>query len=482
MGCSTRDQQTFDDALWVLREPKVQASFPCEAVQPFIQFPLANVKVQAKNAEHPEDAVVGAKTISHTPAARRIAGATMVRKSLVSFLCAFCLVGIGCCHLADSDNGASFPDTSHNTAALVEMEHGTQKKGPKTIFEWAIGGKDKAGEKDKEEQESKNDGKDKASDNVNKDGERAKDGEDGDGHNNAAKKGKEGSNGHSKENGNDKEKEEDKEPEPEKRLATDRPHFPEASSTVGKGRVILESGYTFTTDHDNGTTVQLHSYPEALLRIGLFADWFELRIAQDFATRRINGSELATTQANSQAVVRPGSPGAATIGGEGSGTESGAEDLTLGVKLALTEQKKYLPESAIILQMRVPSGASAFSAHEVLPGVNYDFSWELVKDCLSLEGVVSANGDVDDVGHSFVRVASGLTGVYSLTPQLEAFAEWFAFYPAGAIGPDTGPQHYAGGGLVYFITNNFLIDIRATCGLNDHADDFLAGAGFGLRY
>src|SRR5439155_8754296 len=34
--------------------------------------------------------------------------------------------------------------------------------------------------------------------------------------------------------------------EEEERLDPDRPHFPEATTTVGKGRVILESGYTFT--------------------------------------------------------------------------------------------------------------------------------------------------------------------------------------------------------------------------------------------
>jgi len=31
-------------------------------------------------------------------------------------------------------------------------------------------------------------------------------------------------------------------PEEEDRIDPDRPHFPEASTTVGKGRVVLESG------------------------------------------------------------------------------------------------------------------------------------------------------------------------------------------------------------------------------------------------
>jgi len=37
----------------------------------------------------------------------------------------------------------------------------------------------------------------------------------------------------------------------EEHLDADRPHFPEASTTVGKGRAILESGYTFTKKGDS---------------------------------------------------------------------------------------------------------------------------------------------------------------------------------------------------------------------------------------
>ena len=37
----------------------------------------------------------------------------------------------------------------------------------------------------------------------------------------------------------------------EERLDADRPHFPEATTTVGKGRAILESGYTFTKKGDS---------------------------------------------------------------------------------------------------------------------------------------------------------------------------------------------------------------------------------------
>jgi hypothetical protein len=241
----------------------------------------------------------------------------------------------------------------------------------------------------------------------------------------------------------------------EKRLDPDRPHLPESSTTVGMGRTMLEAGYTFDA---KGSSFRSQTYPEAILRIGMLADWFELRIGESVISQRNSKSAL-----NSQ-------------------NENGVQDLYLGIKLALTEQQKYLPESALVLQMTVPTGARSTSADQVLPGVNYDASWEIVKDRAGIEIVLSANGLKDDVHHTYVNLASGVTGLYNLTRKLEAFAEWDALYPAAAVGPLTGPQHYAVGGLVYYLNDNFEVDIRAGAGLNEHANDLIAGAGFSVRY
>ena len=55
------------------------------------------------------------------------------------------------------------------------------------------------------------------------------------------------------------------------------------------------------------------------------------------------------------------------------------------------------------------------------------------------------------------------------------------FLPVTAAG-GAGPSHYAVGGFVYFITKNVEVDIRAGVGLNQRANDFLAGTGFAIRY
>jgi hypothetical protein len=78
--------------------------------------------------------------------------------------------------------------------------------------------------------------------------------------------------------GSEEEDKDREELEGEGRINPDRPHLPEANTTVGKGRIVLESGYTF---NNKGSTFSSNSYPEALPRVGMFADWFEFRIGQN---------------------------------------------------------------------------------------------------------------------------------------------------------------------------------------------------------
>ena len=246
----------------------------------------------------------------------------------------------------------------------------------------------------------------------------------------------------------------DEEPEEERRLDPDRPHFPEASTTVGEGRVVLESGYTF---NEKRSSFFSHSFPEAVLRIGMFTDWFEFRIGQNFLSEQQTAAGSRTSA-------------------------TGAQDLYLGVKVAVTEQKQYLPGIALIPQVTVPTGSRAVTAGKALPGLNVDCAWEVIDHFFNIELLVATNAVRDDIHRSHVELATGLTGALNVTPRLEAFVEWDAFYPVGATDPSIGPRHYAVGGFVYFITKNLEVDIRAGVGLNERANDVLAGTGFAVRY
>ena len=242
----------------------------------------------------------------------------------------------------------------------------------------------------------------------------------------------------------------------DERLDPDRPHFPEATTTVGKDRVMLESGYTFAKKDSSFLS---HSYPEALLRVGMFTDWFELRIGQNF----LHEEEK--------------------IGGM-TNVLNGAQDLYLGMKLALTKQRDLFPAIAVIPQMMVPTGSNDFTANRVLPGLNVDMSWEIVKNFFSVEMLIANNQVVgtyaSEIGTSHFETATGITAAFQVTKKLEAFAEWDAIYQID--GSERGPRHYAVGGLVYFISNNLEVDARAGVGLNDRSNSLIAGVGFAVRF
>ena len=238
-------------------------------------------------------------------------------------------------------------------------------------------------------------------------------------------------------------------------LITDRPDFTEAATTVGRGVAQLEAGYTYTYDDSDQGKVSEHSFPELLLRVGVVADWLELRIGWNYGQS------------------------AETVFGAGDENLEGAEDLYLGIKLALTPQEDWLPETGVIVQMNVPSGSSDFTAHEVLPGVNYLYGWD-VTDVFSVAGSTQANRAIDDNGQDYyVEFAQSVTTGYGITDTVGSYAEWFMFAPCGA--ETARNQQYFNAGFTYLVTDNLQLDIRAGVGLNEAADDFFTGTGFAVR-
>lgn len=240
------------------------------------------------------------------------------------------------------------------------------------------------------------------------------------------------------------------------RIVTDRPHFSEASNLVGLGVWQLETGYSYFRNADAGTVVQTHSFPEPLLRVGMFAEWFEFRLAYNFLVERTSSPIL------------------------GSNTQSGSDDLYIGAKLALAEQAGIFPEVAFFPQMRLPTGARAFTAGQVLPGFNLAYSWKL-NSLLELECNTQLNRRVDEAAHFYTEFIQTANMEYDFTEWFGGFTEWFCFVPCGSL--VALPQHYFHGGFVFFPNNNIQLDIHSAVGLTPASDDLaFTGAGFSIRF
>ncbi len=238
-------------------------------------------------------------------------------------------------------------------------------------------------------------------------------------------------------------------------LVTDRPDFTESAVTVGMGVVQIEAGYTYTYDESENGSFHENSFPETLIRIGILAQWLEMRVGFNY------GASAETVFTGSDEML------------------SGAEDLYLGTKLALTPQSGVFPETGVILQMTVPSGSNDLTANEVLPGINYLYAWDITER-FSIAGSSQINRSLDDDAEDFyVEFAQSITSGYAVTETVGMYAEWFMFAPTGA--DSGGSQQYFDTGLTWQITDNIQWDIRVGAGLNDAADDLFAGSGISIR-
>ena len=225
-------------------------------------------------------------------------------------------------------------------------------------------------------------------------------------------------------------------------LVADRPDFTEATRTVGYGVFQFEFGYTFGFDATDRVTTRAHSYGEPLLRVGVLSDHLELRVGA--------GPASVSTESRGQTA-----------------TESGLEDLYLGAKLALNEQRGLLPATAILPQVTIPTGSEAFSAGRSLPGLNFLYSWDFT-ETVSLAGSTQANAAVGDENQDYLEWAQSLSCGVALGERAGLYGEWYAFVPSGLDVPagfaGKRTEHYLNSGLAWLANEDLQWDIRVDSG------------------
>jgi Putative MetA-pathway of phenol degradation len=239
-------------------------------------------------------------------------------------------------------------------------------------------------------------------------------------------------------------------------IVTDRPDFTESSSTVGKGRVQLEAGYTFSRDRDAGIRGS-QAFPELLLRAGVLSDRLELRLGQSF-------TRTSVTSVEGDAL-----------------SFQGADDLYVGAKLAVAAQRGWFPEVAIVVQSTLPTGAAALTAGRLLPGVNLLYGMDLGASAFTLGGSSQINGAMNDDAREYAEFAQSVTLGWDFAKTLGVYAEAFAFVPQGRSGDAVARTSYLNGGFRFKPTQNLQYDVRIGRGLTAASEDFFVGFGVSVR-
>lgn len=223
-------------------------------------------------------------------------------------------------------------------------------------------------------------------------------------------------------------------------IDTDRPDLTDATTTVPRGHVQFEGGFTSQRSRDALTAL---SGPELLVRIGLFSR-AELRIGQNYRS-----VETA--------------PGAWV---------SGLDDIQLGTKIRLFDQGA-LPAVSFEAFTSFTSGADGIGAPRSLPGAALLFQQ-------TSDGPWSAGVELE-VARGAVSGASGFTSVsiqYQVTPRVQGYGEWYQLQPDLSV---AFRQHYVDVGILVALTNDLQVDARVGLGLNHDADRSYFGFGFAIR-
>ena len=246
----------------------------------------------------------------------------------------------------------------------------------------------------------------------------------------------------------------------EERLETDRHDFTQSTETVGKGVYQLETGYTYFYNDDQEEIEHSHTTPEMMVRLGL-SDDIEFRVRWDYVWR--------------------------FVADESSHLE-GAEDLRLAFKLRVTDQDGWIPESALEIGTTAPTGAHTWSTGRMEFGLDYIYGWKICKGWEVYGSTGFATDGFADFGFlpeepthdRFSIMHQSLAVGTELNEHMTLFTEYYGIFTSDLAEDYTA--HVFNMGLDYYVTKNFVLDLRVGKGLNRDADDLFAGVGGGYRF
>lgn len=231
-------------------------------------------------------------------------------------------------------------------------------------------------------------------------------------------------------------------------IVTDRPDQTEASSTVGKGVLQIETGGLYQAFEDNGIKSEDYTLNTTLIRYGIL-DNLEFRLGWDFVegVTKVNGNKLDN-------VV------------------SGLSPLLLGVKIDIAEEKDGMPEIALIGHV-FPVFTASTDFRPETTGIDFRFS---LSHTLSERSSIGYNfgaewGNDSPEATAIYTIAYG----YSISDKIGFYAELYGDFPE-----DSSANHLWNAGFTYLANNDLQFD--ATIGTSiTEGQDILFGLGLSYR-
>jgi hypothetical protein len=243
----------------------------------------------------------------------------------------------------------------------------------------------------------------------------------------------------------------------EEPIETDRDSFTPATTTAGRGRLIVESAYSF---QDNRGVKETHSFPELICRYGL-TERIELRLGWNF---EVGGAGNDVTGIDVSEDVLPPER-----------RLQRESNLAYGAKFLVTRNESWVPGSALILQGFTPTSGKATDTQLV---ATYVFGWELPYR-MKLDAAMRYGTASEEEDH-FNQWAPSVVLKAPVGERWAVHAECFGLYSTGKEKEFT--RHFFSPGVHYLVTEDLEVGVRVGWGLNDQSPRFFSNVGFGWRY
>nr|WP_297529984.1 transporter [uncultured Roseateles sp.] len=238
-------------------------------------------------------------------------------------------------------------------------------------------------------------------------------------------------------------------------IEPDQPGIVESSSTVGKGRALLETGLGYQRDKSDGVRSRLWSTP-TLLRFGFAEDW-EFRVETD-GYQRLRASD-----------------------GGGTVKASGWADTALGVKWHVQDGdgERHTPGLAWLLHVDMDSGSSAFRGQGLRPSLRLTSEWDLPHDWSA--GLIGGlYRDSRDDGKHFVGGILGASLGWPIAESWKGYVEVAGDQLASKR--NGGRSISAGTGVTWLVDRKLQLDASINRGLTKQTADWVLGLGVSIGF
>lgn len=154
--------------------------------------------------------------------------------------------------------------------------------------------------------------------------------------------------------------------------------------------------------------------------------------------------------------------------------ESGLEPVELGAKIALWEEKKWMPKTSLIVHVAIPKLASTdFRSDKPAPDFRFTMQ-NSITDNIALGYNLGAEWD----GHG-----NKATWIYTFAPGFNIGKKWYGYIEAfGFISKQNEPENSIDGGIAWYVTPDLKLDLSSGFGISQAAPDWYVAFGWSVRF